>query len=63
MTTTKQSIVKQFFKFPEDIEIGANTKFKAKCTECGRDVAGYGKTTSDFIKHMKVRQNVLTMWF
>ena len=54
MATSKQPVVKHFFEFP-DIEIKASTKFKAVCKECHKEVAGYGKTTSDFIKHMEVR--------
>ncbi len=56
----KQSAVKQFFQFP-DIDIGTTTKFKAVCKECHREVAGYGKTTSDFVKHMEVRINHFTI--
>ena len=57
-STKEKSAVKHFFEFP-DIKIETKTKFKAKCTECKREVAGYGKTTSDFVKHMEVGNHSL----
>ena len=47
-----KSSVASFFDLPTNID--EKSSFKVKCKVCGTEVTGHGRTTSSFVKHVKV---------